>query len=65
MDPILVTDGTGTPGHLVVSRLREAGREVVDRRVIASDDAGYDEARAVFYGGMDRLPATLQGGTSC
>jgi uncharacterized protein YbjT (DUF2867 family) len=64
IDPILVTGGTGTLGRLVVRRLREAGREVLDGRVIAPDGAGYDEARAVFYGGMDR-PATLQGETSC
>ncbi len=28
-------------------------------RVIAPDDAGYDEARAVFYGGFDRRPEAI------
>jgi FAD/FMN-containing dehydrogenase len=31
----------------------------VDGRVIAPDDPDYDEARAVFYGGLDKRPAAI------
>jgi len=34
-------------------------RSMFDGRVIASNDASYDEARAVFYGGIDRRPALI------
>ncbi|MGH2352909.1 MAG: FAD-binding oxidoreductase [Chloroflexota bacterium] len=34
-------------------------RAALDGRVIAPDDAEYDEARAVFYGGFDRRPAAI------
>src|SRR5215211_3064137 len=34
-------------------------RAVLNGRVITPDDAAYDEARAVFYGGFDRRPALI------
>ena len=38
-----------------VPRLRAA----FDGRVVAPGDAGYDQARQVFYGGFDRRPAAI------
>jgi FAD/FMN-containing dehydrogenase len=34
-------------------------RSAIKGQVIAPDDTGYDEARAVFYGGIDRRPAII------
>ena len=34
-------------------------RAALNSRVITPDDAGYDEARSVFYGGIDRRPALI------
>jgi FAD/FMN-containing dehydrogenase len=34
-------------------------RTDVEGRVIGEDDPGYDEARAVFYGGIDKRPAVI------
>lgn len=34
-------------------------RSIMDGQVITPDDAGYDAARAVFYGGIDRRPAVI------
>jgi FAD/FMN-containing dehydrogenase len=34
-------------------------RAVLNGRVIAPDDAGYDKARTVFYGGFDRRPVVI------
>jgi hypothetical protein len=34
-------------------------RDDLDGRVIAPDDPGYDDARALFYAGFDRRPAAV------
>ena len=34
-------------------------RAALNGRVIAPDEAAYDEARTVFYGGFDRRPAVI------
>jgi FAD/FMN-containing dehydrogenase len=44
-----------SPSPLSIRKLRDD----LHGRVIAPDDAGYDEARTVFYGGIDRRPAVI------
>ena len=34
-------------------------RAALNGRVLGPDDAGYDAARTVFYGGIDRRPAVI------
>jgi FAD/FMN-containing dehydrogenase len=46
---------TGTVSVPPVPQLRT----VFEGEVITPNDAGYDEARTVFYGGIDRRPALI------
>jgi FAD/FMN-containing dehydrogenase len=46
---------TPTPPEIDVAALRSA----LDGEVLAPDDAGYDGARRVFLGGIDRRPAAI------
>ena len=39
--------------------IRRQLRAAVDGRVVTADDAGYDQARALFYGGFDRRPQAI------
>src|SRR5215472_10236858 len=43
------------PAEISIPRLRAA----VSGRVIAPDDVDYDQARTVFYGGIDRRPLAI------
>ncbi len=50
-----LTSPVTNPPTVSISELRA----VLNGRVIAPDDVGYDEARTVFYGGIDRRPAVI------
>jgi FAD/FMN-containing dehydrogenase len=47
--------GDGGSGTVSIPKLRST----FDAQLIAPDDAGYDQARATFYGGFDRHPAVI------
>jgi len=47
--------GAGRPASISIPRLRAA----FNGRVIAPNDAGYDQARTVFSGSIDRRPAAI------
>src|SRR5918999_1306741 len=49
------TSPENNPTNISIPKLRAT----LNGRVITPDDAGYDEARAVFYGGFDRHPALV------
>ncbi|MEJ2555925.1 MAG: FAD-binding oxidoreductase [Anaerolineae bacterium] len=57
--------GNGSNGGAVARVLTREGisipelQAVLKGRVIAPDDDGYDEARTVFYGGIERWPAVI------
>ncbi len=46
---------TGKREHISIDRLRDT----FNGPVIGPDDAGYEHARSVFYGGIDRCPAVI------
>jgi hypothetical protein len=48
-------EGSAGGGSISIPELREE----VTGRVIVPGDAGYDQARTVFYGGFDRRPAVI------
>jgi FAD/FMN-containing dehydrogenase len=50
-----VTSNTPDPNTISIPQLRAD----LNGRVIAPDDAGYDQARTVFYGGFDRRPGVV------
>jgi FAD/FMN-containing dehydrogenase len=50
-----VTSNTPDPTTISIPQLRAD----LNGRVIAPDDAGYDQARTVFYGGFDRRPGVI------
>lgn len=60
-----ITAGIRSNSSAVARALNQDGisipelRAVLNGRVIAPEDTGYDEARRVFYGGIDRRPEVI------
>jgi FAD/FMN-containing dehydrogenase len=53
------SDAASTAASTAASALIPQLRSHLNGRVLAPDDAGYDAARAVFYGKFDRRPAVI------
>ena len=64
----MADDRRNAPGLHVDEPLDEAAIREFSSQVqglqIRPDDDGYDEARAVFYGGFDRRPELIPSGSS-
>jgi FAD/FMN-containing dehydrogenase len=52
------------PASPETTSIRRQLRATVDGRVVTVDDAGYDRARTLFYGGFDRRPQAIVWPTS-
>src|SRR5215211_1994158 len=48
-----------SPASPETRSIRRQLRATVDGRVVTADDASYDQARALFYGGFDRRPQAI------